>query len=281
MNQFNLTNQIELMYIMIMTSMRSQPETSSLAFLQLAGHPIRWRILEELSRSDRMVQELVTAIGEQQNLVSYHLAKLRDASLVSVHRSAADRRDAYYTINLDKIGDGLSSAGGDLHPALRLDKPPRPRKVASHPRLLFLCTGNSARSPMAAALVNQALGNDMQADSAGSAPKSVHPNAVRAMKEMYGIDLSTHAPKHLDDFARQPFDCVITLCDRVREVCPEFPGHGDAIHWSIVNPVTAGPDSKTYPQFRQTAAELDKRIGYLLTALATQPRANRSHRRKP
>src|SRR5262245_17845237 len=95
------------------------------AFLQLAGHPLRWRLLSELARSDRMVHELTELVGEPQNLVSYHLAKLRDGRLVSAHRSSADRRDTYYTTDLGRIGAGLSATGGALHPGLRLTPSPR------------------------------------------------------------------------------------------------------------------------------------------------------------
>ena len=72
-------------------------------FLQLAGHPLRWRLLGELARSDRRVHELTAMVGEPQNLVSYHLGKLRQGGLVSTRRSSADRRDAYYSAELGRI----------------------------------------------------------------------------------------------------------------------------------------------------------------------------------
>ena len=251
------------------------PATNTpLDFLQLTAHPLRWRILSELARSDRMVQELTEAVGEPQNLVSYHLAKLRDGGLVSARRSSADRRDAYYTVDLARIGNGLARAGGALHPALHLAPPPRETTAVGALKLLFLCTGNSARSPMAAALAKARSGGRIAALSAGSDPKPVHPNAVRLMKAEHGIDLSRHVPKHFDSYATQDFDCVITLCDRVREVCPEFPG-GEAIHWSIANPATGEPDADTYPLFQQTAAELETRIGFLLAALGERTRKRR------
>jgi protein-tyrosine-phosphatase len=239
-------------------------------FLQLAGHPLRWRLLGELARSDRMVSELTGLVGEPQNLVSYHLGKLRDARLVLARRSSADRRDAYYTVDLARIGGLLSATGGALHPGLRLTPPPSDSRDAAEQgrvRVLFLCTGNSARSPMAEALARSLSGGVIEAYSAGSQPKPLHPNALRVMREEHGLDLIAHASKHLDVFAEQRFDWVISLCDRVREVCPEFPDHPETVHWSIPNPATGDADDVTYPLFQQTAAELVTRIGFLLAAL--------------
>jgi len=218
-----------------------------------------------------MVHELTGLVGEPQNLVSYHLGKLRDGRLVSARRSSADRRDAYYTVDLARIGGLLSATGGALHPGLRLI-PASPDGAAPGAvkavRVLFLCTGNSARSQMAEALAIARSGGVIQAYSAGSHPKPMHPNAVRVMRDEYGLDLSAQLSKHLDAFVDQRFDWVISLCDRVREVCPEFPGHPETIHWSIANPAAGdADDDATYPLFQQTAAELATRIGFLLAVL--------------
>jgi protein-tyrosine-phosphatase/DNA-binding transcriptional ArsR family regulator len=237
-------------------------------FLQLAGHPLRWRLLSELSRSDRLVGELTALVGEPQNLVSYHLGKLRDGRLVSARRSSADRRDTYYGLDMTRIGGLLSAAGGALHPGLRLAPPTRDDAAIAPVRVLFLCTGNSARSQMAEGLIRAKSGGAVEAFSAGSQPRPLHPNAVRAMREAHGLDLAGHTSKHPDVFAGQSFDWVISLCDRVREVCPEFPGLPETIHWSLPNPVTGEPDDVTYPLFQQTAAELATRIDFLLAVLA-------------
>jgi protein-tyrosine-phosphatase/DNA-binding transcriptional ArsR family regulator len=238
-------------------------------FLQLAGHPLRWRLLSELASSDRMVHELTGLVGEAQNLVSYHLGKLREARLVSTRRSSADRRDAYYTVDLTRIGELLSATGGALHAGLRLT-PPSAGAVGPGPvRVLFLCTGNSARSQMAEALARDRSGGAVEAYSAGSHPKPLHPNAVRVMREAHGIDLAGNESKHLDVFAEDRFDWVISLCDKVREVCPEFPGHPETIHWSIPDPAAGqADDDASYPAFQQLAAELETRVGFLLTVLA-------------
>jgi protein-tyrosine-phosphatase/DNA-binding transcriptional ArsR family regulator len=238
--------------------------------MQLAGHPVRWRLLRELARSDRQVRELVSLTGNPQSLVSYHLGRLRAAELVSARRSSADGRDAYYTVDLARCGELLAAAGGALHPALG---PGRVRTAAarSPTRVLFLCTGNGSRSQMAEALAQRRPGGLVEAFSAGSHPGSLHPNTIRVMAE-HGIDIRGRAAKHLSVFTADRFGYVITLCDRVREVCPEFPGHPRHIHWSIPDPASAGDtDEVSYPAFRATAAELEARVGFLLAAIAVTP----------
>jgi len=222
-----------------------------------------------------MVHELTGLVGQPQNLVSYHLGKLRDARLVSARRSAADRRDAYYTVDLSRVGDLLSATGGALHPGLRLT-PPTPGSAApGRVRVLFLCTGNSSRSQMAEALARARSGGVVEAYSAGSHPKPMHPNAVRVMHDEHGIDLAGQASKHLGVFARRRFDRVISLCDRVREVCPEFPGQPETIHWSIPDPAAGqADDDASYPAFQQTASELETRIGFLLATLTDRATAS-------
>jgi protein-tyrosine-phosphatase/DNA-binding transcriptional ArsR family regulator len=251
-----------------MASLQLYPSTSPPDFLQLAGHPVRWRLLGELARSDRIVRELTGLVGEPQNLVSYHLAKLRDGCLVSARRSSADRRDTYYALDLARVGSLLSAAGAALHPGLHLTPASRDPTLEGPVRVLFLCTGNSARSPMAEALAKALSGGAIEVYSAGSQPKPIHPNALRVMRDAYGLDLAHHAPKHFDRFAGQHFDWVISLCDRVREVCPDFPDHPETIHWSIANPATGDTDDATLPLFQQTGAELATRIRFLLALLA-------------
>jgi protein-tyrosine-phosphatase len=237
--------------------------------LRLAGHALRWRLLTELARSDRRVGELCALAGRRQSLVSYHLRELRDGGLVSMRRSAADGRDTYYVLDLARCAELLSSAGVSLHPGLSLTPRPRTaRKPGSAPsRVLFLCTGNSARSQIAEALAEQLSRGAVSAASAGSHPKPLHPNAVRVMRAR-GIDLAGRRSKHLGEFEDQRFDYVISLCDRVREVCPEFPGGPELIHWSIPDPAREpGSDEETLPAFERTATELSTRIAFLIEAI--------------
>jgi protein-tyrosine-phosphatase/DNA-binding transcriptional ArsR family regulator len=245
--------------------------------LQLAAHPIRWRLLGELGRSDRAVRELTALLDEPQSLVSYHLGQLRAGGLVTVRRSSADRRDSYYAIDLTRCGELLSSSGAALHPGLRLVPAPPPDPSPAHGsrrqlRALFLCTGNGSRSQIAEALLTSLSSEAVEVVSAGSHPKPIHPNAIRVMRER-GIDISAKRSKHLDEFTRRRFDLVITLCDRVREVCPEFPGPPETIHWSIPDPGLEGDTPRaSYPAFERTARELETRIRFLLTVIDHTPR---------
>jgi ArsR family transcriptional regulator, arsenate/arsenite/antimonite-responsive transcriptional repressor / arsenate reductase (thioredoxin) len=248
------------------------------SFLRLAGHPLRWRLLRELARSDRQVRELTTLLGQPQSLVSYHLGRLLQGELVRMRRSAADRRDAYYSLDLARCGELLTATGAALHPGLRLVPPAHAVPGSTPPpplaRVLFVCTGNSARSPMAEALTRQLAPVTVEAFSAGSQPRSLHPNAVRVMRE-HGIELGGRHPRHLREFAEQRMDYVVSLCDRVRERLPLFPDHAERIHWSIADPAHDGhdgdDDEETYPAFQQTAAELVTRVRFLLHHIQSGP----------
>jgi len=175
---------------------------------------------------------------------------------------------------LGQLTNTIARVRAALHPGLRLDPAPPAPPAARGPdpcTVLFLCTGNSARSQAAEALAQARSGGRVQAFSAGSHPKPLHPHAVQVMAER-GIDLAGQRPKHLSAFAGRGFNYVITLCDRVREVCPEFPGHPGYLHWSIPDPAAAGgSEEDTYPAFEQMAAELETRIGFWLSVAGVAP----------
>jgi len=253
-------------------AVRDVDATQPPEILGLLGDPVRWQLVVELGRSDRRVGELVHRVGKPQNLVSYHLAELRRAGIVGARRSSADGRDVYYRADLPRCQSLLGAVGLSLHaglsfaPTAAADIWPPGRR----PRLLFLCTGNSARSQIAEALVEHRSGGAVVARSAGSKPKPLHPNAVRVMAER-GIDIAGRPTKSLTRFANQRFDRVITLCDKVREICPEFPGAPIAAHWSIADPASAGDtDSATYAAFERVTDEIASRVALLLADLRTQ-----------
>jgi ArsR family transcriptional regulator, arsenate/arsenite/antimonite-responsive transcriptional repressor / arsenate reductase (thioredoxin) len=247
---------------------RADPQSPP-RFLRLAGHPLRWRLLSELVCSDRRVGELCELAGRRQSLVSYHLRQLRDGGLVSARRSLADGRDTYYVLELARCGELLAGAGASLHPGLAsaVGSDRGGGRRSARARVLFLCTGNSARSQIAEALAERLSDGAVRAVSAGSHPKPLHPNAVRVMGAR-GIDLAGHRSKELSEFTGRRFNYVISLCDRVREICPEFPGTPQAIHWSIPDPAREpGTDEQTLHAFERTAAELETRIHFLLEAI--------------
>ncbi|MGZ4526772.1 MAG: arsenate reductase/protein-tyrosine-phosphatase family protein [Mycobacterium sp.] len=240
-------------------------KTAVPSLMQVASHPVRWALLTELAGGDHRVRELAAAVDEPQNLVSYHLRLLRSAGLVGARRSSFDGRDTYYRLNLTGCAGAFREAAAALHPALA----PTPVAKPSARSVLFLCSGNSARSPMAEALLQTRGQGRIRAASAGSHPKShLHRNAIRIMRDMYGIDLGGYRPQPLTTVTRRSFDCVITLCDRVREYARDH-GLVTTMHWSLPDPTA---DGAGYPEFRRVASELDNRIDFLLPALDACPR---------
>jgi len=134
-------------------------------------------------------------------------------------------------------------------------------------RVLFLCTGNSARSQMAEGLVNHFLGDRWEAFSAGTHPTGyVHPLAIQAMAEL-GIDISGQRSKSVEEFRGQPFDVVITLCDSAAQECPIWLGPGRAVHMSFPDPAQAdGVTVDRMDAFRQVRDGIrEKVLRYLET----------------
>lgn len=103
------------------------------------------------------------------------------------------------------------------------------------PRVLILCTANSARSQMGEGLLRTLSQNQLDVSSAGTTPSQVNPYAVLAMADV-GIDIRNHTSKSLNQFIHQEFDYVITVCDNAAETCPVFPGPAKRIHWSFPDP---------------------------------------------
>ena len=126
-------------------------------------------------------------------------------------------------------------------------------------RVLFLCTGNSARSQMAEGLLRSLAGDRFDVFSAGTIASFVRPQAIAAMKEL-GIDISAHRSKSLNELIEEPFDYVITVCDHAAQTCPTFPGDAKRIHWSIEDPVVIGDDETQLEAFRVARDDLKNRI---------------------
>jgi protein-tyrosine-phosphatase/DNA-binding transcriptional ArsR family regulator len=231
---------------------------------------VRSELVTLLASGDHRVNELVDSVAEPQNLVSYHLGLLRRAGLVTERRSSADARDVYYHLDLKVLEDRLDESASALHPALaRLERPRLPvRSAGRAPRVLFICSGNSARSQMAEAILRSVASKAVEVSSAGPRPASIHPLAMKVLSER-GLSTAGLRSKGLEELAGVEFDYVISLCDIAREECPPRPERPEWIHWSLPDPaaVTGSPTTRL-KAFRHIAEELDVRISQLIPVLA-------------
>lgn len=246
--------------------MTTQATTPPPEFIKLLANDVRWGVLQALASGDYQVNELVALVQQPMNLVSYHLKKMRQGALVTTRRSEADGRDVYYSLDLNRLRQHFLEAGQALHPAVGLALPAfDPTRLLPH-RILVLCTHNSARSQMAAALLRDLSQGRLEVFSAGSQPTSIHPNAIATMDQM-GIDLRGQRSRSIEEFINQPFDTIITVCDKAREVCPAFPGSGQQLHWGFPDPVGVTDAHERAEAFAEIAMRLKSRIGYFLTTL--------------
>ncbi len=144
-------------------------------------------------------------------------------------------------------------------------------------RVLFLCTGNSARSQMAEALLRLIAGDYFDACSAGTHPAGLNPMTVEAMQEL-GVDVRHHRSKHVEEFQGQAFDYVVTVCDRAKETCPVFPGARNLRHWSFDDPAAA-PGAERRKVFQLVRDEIADRLCRFLTEeVGLDPAAVRCYR---
>jgi len=202
------------------------------------GDPVRLALVDELALSDRAPVELCRLLGIGSNLLAHHLDVLEGVGLIERTRSSGDARRRYVRL--------LPGALADLTPG---------RTVVAGPAL-FVCTANSARSQLAAALWTDMTG--APADSAGTEPAArVHPGAVAAARRA-GLDLSDATPRALSaDEALPPL--VVTVCDQAHEAAADDPTW---LHWSVPDPVPAA----TRATFDRTVGDLRRRIRAALDA---------------
>jgi arsenate reductase (thioredoxin) len=149
-------------------------------------------------------------------------------------------------------------------------------------RVLFLCTGNSARSQMAEALLRKLSHGRADVFSAGTHPQDrVHPLALRTLEDHFDVDTVGLHPKNLDQFTGQQFDYVITLCDRASETCPVFPGDPERIHWSFEDPSAVEGDEARLRAFETVARDLAARIRVWMALPSVQGRLEGSSGDRP
>jgi arsenate reductase len=138
-------------------------------------------------------------------------------------------------------------------------------------RVLFVCTGNSARSIMAEALLRQAGGDRFEVHSAGTVPRGINPLTLRVLGDA-GIDTSWARSKSVDEYLGQSFDYVVTVCDEARQVCPVFPGVHESLHWGYEDPAEAqGSEEERLAVFRKVFIQLGERIRQFATVTTRQP----------
>lgn len=190
------------------------------------GEPGRLAIVDALATGDAAPGELADQLGMGTNLLAHHLNVLDDAGLIRRRRSEGDRRRSYVS----------------LVPQILETMDPRPRRTAQ--RVVFVCSQNSARSQLAAALWKR--GSHVPVDSAGTRPADeVHPKAV-AVARRHGLAMRVPRPRHLDDVVA-PGDLVVAVCDNAHEEL----GTLDRLHWSVPDPVRVGTDDAFESAFTQ------------------------------
>lgn len=208
------------------------------------AEPLRLRVVDLLSVGDLTPTELQEACDVPSNLLAHHLKVLESAGLITRTRSEADRRRSYITL----VAESVHELGPSIEAASR--------------RVVFVCTANSARSPLAEAL--WAGRSNVPVASAGTRPaERIHPGASAAARRN-GVTLVAEHPRMIDDVLG-PDDIVITVCDSARE---ELRDRSD-FHWSIPDPARRGDDD----DFDAAIAELSRRVDRLATQLPLIPSA--------
>ena len=231
--------------------------------LKALGHDLRWQLIAQLHESDLRVGELSAATGEAQNLVSYHLRVLRGAGVVRERRSSADGRDIYYSLDRRAVSAGLRG----VLAAISHNASPAALAAGHLASVLFLCTGNSARSLIAEAMLQDLGGGRILVRSAGTHPAGVHPT-VQQVLGTRGVQVGELRSKAVEEFAGQAFDYVVTLCDLARSEAVEFSGKPRFVHWSIPDPVAAqGGKTAVAAAFDRVAEAIQTRVEDLYAEL--------------
>ena len=216
------------------------------------GEPVRLALVDRLVAGDASPGELAGAVGLGTNLLAHHLRVLEDASIIRRVRSEGDRRRSYVQLRLDQPTVWAAAISGRM-----------PNNFPTGPRVLFVCTANSARSQLAAAIWNQ-LGK-IPATSAGTHPGSgIHPRAV-AVAERHGLRIDRNRPEALDDIVHDD-DLIVAVCDNAHEEL----GHTlPRLHWSIPDPVPLD----TNAAFERAYTDINRRVHHLADLYAPAERA--------
>jgi ArsR family transcriptional regulator, arsenate/arsenite/antimonite-responsive transcriptional repressor / arsenate reductase (thioredoxin) len=206
------------------------------------GEPVRLALVDRLVAGDASPGDLAADVGLGTNLLAHHLRVLEDARIIRRVRSEGDRRRSYVQLRLDQPTVWAAAISGRM-----------PDHLLACPRVLFVCTANSARSQLAAAIWNQL--RNIPATSAGTHPGSrVHPRAV-AVAERHGLRIDRNRPKPIDEILHDD-DLVVAVCDNAHE---ELSSALPRLHWSIPDPVPIN----TYAAFERAYTDINRRVHHL------------------
>jgi protein-tyrosine-phosphatase/DNA-binding transcriptional ArsR family regulator len=206
------------------------------------GEPIRLALVDRLVAGDASPGELAAAVGLGSNLLAHHLRVLEAAGIIRRVRSEGDRRRSYVQLRLDQPTVWAAAISGRM-----------PNNLPTGPRVLFVCTANSARSQLAAAIWNQL--RNIPATSAGTHPgPRIHPRAI-AVAERHGLRIDPNRPKALNDVLHDD-DLVVAVCDNAYE---ELTHTLPRLHWSIPDPVPIN----TNAAFERAYNDLNRRVHHL------------------
>ncbi len=223
-----------------MNNERSDLEVRAARHAALAD-PARLRIVDLLTLGDLSPRELQDALGMASNLVAHHLGVLEREGMIVRSRSEGDKRRSYVRLAAEATA-GLG-----------------PSAAAAARRVLFVCTGNSARSQLAAALWERR--SSIPAVSAGTKPAAAIAAGALGAAERHGLQLRDATPQHLSD-VREDADFIVTVCDAAHELL----AGADALHWSVPAPGTAGTDAAYDAAFDELAERVDALAGRLTPA---------------
>jgi ArsR family transcriptional regulator, arsenate/arsenite/antimonite-responsive transcriptional repressor / arsenate reductase (thioredoxin) len=212
------------------------------------GEPIRLALLDRLVVGDASPGELAAAVGLGSNLLAHHLRVLEDAGIIRRVRSEGDRRRSYVQLRLDHPTVWAAAVSGRM-----------PNNLPAAPRVLFVCTANSARSQLAAAIWNRL--SNIPATSAGTHPgPRIHPRAIAVAKRQ-GLRIDANRPKALNDVLRDD-DVIIAVCDNAHE---ELTHTLPRLHWSIPDPVPIN----TNAAFERAYTDINLRVDHLAVLYAS------------
>jgi ArsR family transcriptional regulator, arsenate/arsenite/antimonite-responsive transcriptional repressor / arsenate reductase (thioredoxin) len=215
---------------------------SRAAVFAALGEPVRLALVDRLVAGDASPGDLAAEIGLGTNLLAHHLRVLEDASIIRRVRSEGDRRRSYVQLRLDQPTVWATVISGRL-----------PNNLSTSPRVLFVCTANSARSQLAAAIWNQL--RNTPATSAGTHPgPRIHPRAI-AVAERHGLRIDRDGPKPLDH-VRLDDDLIVAVCDNAHE---ELGSALPRLHWSIPDPVPIN----TNAAFERAYTDINRRVHHL------------------